>query len=157
MQWCLMRSSSSKFAKSVTRDHNDKLEPTMSRSRHPLSDRAFCILRGRHQNLTSCQKLLEEDRIKHHCIYGGFIIISVISEQLSGDLCYPTQMSFRLLAVHDLGAPAKVLQAIYNKDVKNSSPNRHSGNKSAWALNENNWTNFLGQQKSAIVTVYIFY
>ena len=65
-------------------------------------------------------------------------------------------MSFRLLAVHDLGAPAKVLQAIYNKDVKILRPIDIVEINQLEHLNENNWTNFLGQQKSAIVTGLYF-
>jgi Questin oxidase-like len=106
------------------------------------------------------EKLLQEDRERHHCFFNkvGFhnhlshqsvIVLWVItSTNLS---TYITPLS--LLAAYDLGASAKVLQAIYDEDVK-IQRNIDLGDKDTTIgeielenLTLENWTTFLGEEK----------
>ena len=101
---------------------------------------------------------MQDDRERHHCFFNevGFhnhlshqSVISPIS-----DLC-PICSSFiiSLLAAYDLGAPAKILQAIYDEDKKMQ---RHIdlgetdttiGEIELDNVTLENWTTFLGEQK----------
>jgi hypothetical protein len=62
---------------------------------------------------------------------------------------YTSLISFRLLAAYDLGAPPKILQAIYNKDVKSRRPIDIVEKKELEPVTVQNWINFLGKEKSA--------
>jgi hypothetical protein len=53
------------------------------------------------------------------------------------------------LAAYDLGAPTKLLQAIYNSDIKSLRPIDVVEKKELQPLTGKNWTEFLGQEKSA--------
>ena len=76
-------------------------------------------------------------------------IISVISEHLLVLHALYLNTVFSLLAVYDLGAPAKVLQAIYDTKVKSLRAIDTVDNKELEPMTGENWTNFLGQEKSA--------
>jgi hypothetical protein len=76
-------------------------------------------------------------------------IISVISEHLLALRTLNLNTCFSLLAVYDLGAPANVLQAIYDAKVKSLRPIDMVDKKELEPMTGENWTNFLGQEKSA--------
>jgi hypothetical protein len=61
---------------------------------------------------------------------GDFVDISVVS----------------ILAAYDLGAPAKVLQAIYDTEAKILRPIDSVEKKALENLTQQNWTNYLGQE-----------
>jgi hypothetical protein len=56
--------------------------------------------------------------------------------------------SFSLLSAYDLGAPAKVLQAIYDSASPPLNPIDHGLGKNEFQqITEKNWSEFLGQEK----------
>jgi hypothetical protein len=61
-----------KFCEKCDPDHNRQLEPTMSRSLPSTIRPGILHLAGATPESHKLVKtLLEEDRIKHHCFYGG--------------------------------------------------------------------------------------
>ncbi|KAI0372204.1 hypothetical protein BV20DRAFT_1050960 [Pilatotrama ljubarskyi] len=87
------------------------------------------------------ERLLEEDRERHHCFWGR--------------IGFHNHLSHHLLAAYDLGAPAALLQKIF--DVESKDPwdlfilNRTGKEGAAEALEQEviveNWTTFLGDGK----------
>ncbi|KZP16280.1 hypothetical protein FIBSPDRAFT_63876, partial [Athelia psychrophila] len=83
------------------------------------------------------ETLLEDDRKTHHCF--------------SNPIGFHNHLSHHLLAAYDLGASAKLLQAI-NDDAGDSvgiqRPIDLDEPKAPAPITEKNWTEYLGQQKS---------
>ncbi|TBU62348.1 hypothetical protein BD310DRAFT_919205 [Dichomitus squalens] len=85
------------------------------------------------------ERVLEEDRQKHHCFYGR--------------VGFHNHLSHHLLAVYDLGAPAALLQKIYDREAESQSDietwERKSGKIEAAheTITNENWTNFLGDER----------
>jgi hypothetical protein len=104
------------------------------------------------------EKLLQDDRERHHCFFNNVGFHNHLSHQSVissiSDLC-PIDSSFviSLLAAYDLGAPAKILQAIYDEDTKMQRHIDLGENDTTIGEIEldnvtlENWTTFLGKQK----------
>ncbi|KAA1467082.1 hypothetical protein DENSPDRAFT_856501 [Dentipellis sp. KUC8613] len=84
------------------------------------------------------ERLLEEDREAHHCLYG---------------LGFHNHLSHHLLAAYDLGAPPALLQAIFDAeqrellDVHTDDIKKQTIHVQDVKIDERNWTQFLGQDK----------
>ncbi|KAI0349466.1 hypothetical protein OH77DRAFT_1432025 [Trametes cingulata] len=87
------------------------------------------------------ERLLEEDRERHHCFWGR--------------IGFHNHLSHHLLAAYDLGAPAALLQKIFDAESKDPWDlfimNRTGKEGAAEALEQEmtieNWTSFLGDGK----------
>ncbi|KAI0075061.1 hypothetical protein K474DRAFT_1647047 [Panus rudis PR-1116 ss-1] len=85
------------------------------------------------ESKAAAERLLEEDRQQHHSLYrAGF----------------HNHLSHHILAAYDLGAPAKLLQTIYDEEKKALRPIRPDGSDTTKAepINRENWTQYLGPQ-----------
>ncbi|KAI0917006.1 hypothetical protein AcW2_007254 [Taiwanofungus camphoratus] len=92
-----------------------------------------------HESKATAERLLEHDRQRHHCFFGKIGLHN--------------HLSHHLLAAYDLGAPAKLLQAIYDQDAPTQSP-IHLANRKDHVVEEqhvtvtsHNWTEYLGKEK----------
>lgn len=117
------------------------------------------------QSKALVEKLLEEDRDTHHCLYyvGFHNHLShqwvayrdhVSSSSGFSRAHYHSRNS--LLAAYDLGAPAPLLQSIYDANIKGLVP-LHAVDLKTGAVEEQkvrittqNWTEFLGQAKYVV-------
>ncbi|PCH40152.1 hypothetical protein WOLCODRAFT_136691 [Wolfiporia cocos MD-104 SS10] len=85
------------------------------------------------------ERLLEEDRNLHHCFFGNVGLHN--------------HLSHHLLAAYDLGAPAQLLQDIYEKEKRRLSPihltDRKKGivEEQPVVLTSQNYVQYLGQEK----------
>ncbi|KAH9841517.1 uncharacterized protein C8Q71DRAFT_700804 [Rhodofomes roseus] len=92
-----------------------------------------------YESKTTLERLLQEDRETHHCFFGKVGLHN--------------HLSHHLLAAYDLGAPAKLLQAIYDQERSGLSPihladrSKDVVEKQETAITLQNWTKYLGQEK----------
>ncbi|EJD03460.1 uncharacterized protein FOMMEDRAFT_108695 [Fomitiporia mediterranea MF3/22] len=101
-----------------------------------------------HETKALVQKLLEEDLKKHHCFYGkpGF----------------HNHLPHHLLALYDLGAPAKVMQDMYNLEAEVQSPINLVDRKNETVaqldltITKENWTEHLGREEYYIAYLEFF-
>lgn len=91
------------------------------------------------ESKTTVERLLEEDRQKHHCFWGR--------------VGFHNHLSHHLLAAYDFGATAKQLQAIYDAELNELDP-IHLADRATKTVEEQhvtitaeNWTEYLGQEK----------
>ncbi|EKM49645.1 uncharacterized protein PHACADRAFT_265208 [Phanerochaete carnosa HHB-10118-sp] len=91
------------------------------------------------ESKATVERLLEEDRQKHHCFWGT--------------VGFHNHLSHHLLAAYDFGATAKQLQAIYDADKDGLDP-IHLADRATKTVEEQhvtiiaeNWTEYLGQEK----------
>ncbi|KZT73831.1 hypothetical protein DAEQUDRAFT_356373 [Daedalea quercina L-15889] len=91
------------------------------------------------ESQTTVERLLQEDRETDHCFFGKVGLHN--------------HLSHHLLAAYDLGAPSKLLQAIYDQERSGLSPidlaDRSKGlvEKQEVAISSQDWTDYLGQEK----------
>ncbi|KAH8104504.1 hypothetical protein BXZ70DRAFT_887737 [Cristinia sonorae] len=85
------------------------------------------------------EQLLEEDRQKHHCFWGR--------------VGFHNHLSHHLLAAYDLGAPPKLLQAIFDAEKEGLDPIHLADRKEKKVeeqhvnIDKTNWQQYLGQEK----------
>lgn len=110
------------------------------------------------ESKATLERLLEDDRQRNHCFYGRGLH-NHLSHQcvllLTSTGCVLIRVGVwcSLLAAYDLGAPAKLLQAIYDNEAKDLDP-IHMADRATKLVEEQhvditlrNWTEFLGQHK----------
>ncbi|KDQ61069.1 hypothetical protein JAAARDRAFT_45728 [Jaapia argillacea MUCL 33604] len=94
---------------------------------------------GTPESKATIERLLAEDREKHHCFFGKIGLHN--------------HLSHHLLASYDLGAPTKLLEATYQAEATNQSPihlaDRAKGlvEQQPIKITADNWTEYLGQEK----------
>ncbi|OBZ68792.1 hypothetical protein A0H81_11363 [Grifola frondosa] len=131
---CPLGKSSNKSysSTSTTPSMSSRLAPTIRQGILNLPGTTF-------EAKLTVERLLEEDRKRHHCFYGK--------------VGFHNHLSHHVLAAYDLGAPAQLLQKIYDKNAKSLSPihtiDRRSGleEEQNVSITPQNWKQFLGQEK----------
>ncbi|GJE96190.1 questin oxidase family protein [Phanerochaete sordida] len=100
------------------------------------------------ESKATIERLLEEDRQKHHCFWGR--------------VGFHNHLSHHLLAAYDFGASAKQLQAIYDAELDELDP-IHLADRATKTVEEQhvtitaeNWTEYLGQEKYYACLVTFF-
>ncbi|EMD39980.1 hypothetical protein CERSUDRAFT_112224 [Gelatoporia subvermispora B] len=91
------------------------------------------------ESKATAERLLEEDRNRHHCFWGK--------------VGFHNHLSHHILAVYDLGASSKLLQAIYDDEAKGLNDiftvDKKSGvvERQEVEIGTQNWPEYLGQDK----------
>ncbi|KDQ18174.1 hypothetical protein BOTBODRAFT_104662 [Botryobasidium botryosum FD-172 SS1] len=83
------------------------------------------------------RRLLKEDYDTHHCFFNT--------------LGFHNHLNHHLFAAYDLGAPPKLLQAIYDKEARHQRPidlGKPDISPKPGQVNQNNWTQWLGDQNA---------
>ncbi|OCB92234.1 hypothetical protein A7U60_g363 [Sanghuangporus baumii] len=94
------------------------------------------------------ERLLEEDLKKHHCFYGK--------------VGFHNHLPHHVLALYDLGAPAKVLQHMYDLESKVQSPINLVDRQTQivapldLTITKENWTGHIGHEENYIAYLKFF-
>ncbi|CAL1713313.1 unnamed protein product [Somion occarium] len=97
------------------------------------------------ESKATVERLLDDDRKTHHCLFGkgGF----------------HNHASHHLLAAYDLGAPAKLLEAIYDEGKKGLNPLRPDASTTkepyTVTITRGNWTQYLGTDYEHLYADYL--
>ncbi|KAI0086580.1 hypothetical protein BDY19DRAFT_894614 [Irpex rosettiformis] len=95
------------------------------------------------ESKAAAERLLEADRLKHHCFWGKSR--------------FHNHLSHHILATYDLGASAKQLQAIYDAEKDGLDDiNLAAVEEQHVNMTSNNWTEFLGEEKYYASFVHFF-
>lgn len=112
------------------------------------------------ESKTTTERLLKLDEESHHCFFSPVGFHNHLAHQYvaplvlywAGGIVYFCFCS--LLAAYDLGAPAQLIQAIYDDEAKIQRPIDLRTNGAApedvpkpGVINDTNWTEYLGNEK----------